>query len=62
MMGHALTEPSDLMAIEFTVDLRRLPRHPCGKCGKRRILFVLTVFNVPRGVALCATCANLRDR
>jgi len=42
------------------VTLRRLPRHPCGECGKRRVLFVLTVYGEVRGLALCAICAGLR--
>jgi hypothetical protein len=42
------------------VAIERLPRHPCGACGKRRVLFVLTVYGVPHGVALCAICARLR--
>ena len=44
----------------ISVALRRLPRHPCGECGKRRVLFVLTVYGEPRGLALCAICAGLR--
>ena len=42
------------------IGLRRLPRHPCAGCGKRRVLFVLTVYGEPRGGALCAICADLR--
>lgn len=42
------------------VAIERLPRHPCGNCKKRRVLFVLTVYGEPRGMALCAICAQLR--
>lgn len=42
------------------VAVHRLPRRPCGCCGKRRVLFVLTVYGEPHGVALCAICAQLR--
>ena len=39
------------------VAMVRLPRNKCGSCGKRRILFALSVFGEIRGVALCAICA-----
>ena len=41
------------------VALLRLPRRPCEGCERRRVLFVLTVYGEPRGVALCATCAGI---
>jgi hypothetical protein len=47
---------SDLIPIT----LIRLPRNKCGACGKRRILFALTVYGEVRGVALCAICARIR--
>jgi len=47
---------ADLISVAVT----RLPRDKCGGCGKRRILFVLTVYGEVRGVALCAICAGLR--
>jgi len=46
--------------ILIPVTLRRLHRDKCGYCQKRRVLFVLTVYDVPRGVALCATCSGFR--
>jgi len=46
--------------IEIPVALVRLHRDKCHSCGKRRVLFVLTVYDVPRGLALCATCAGVR--
>jgi hypothetical protein len=46
--------------ILILVTLRRLHRQKCGYCQKRRVLFVLTVYDVPRGLALCATCAGVR--
>jgi hypothetical protein len=42
------------------IALQRLPRHNCGSCGKRRVLFALTVYGELRGLALCAICAGLR--
>lgn len=42
--------------ILIPVALVRLHRDKCGSCQKRRVLFVLTVYDVPRGLALCATC------
>jgi len=46
--------------ILIPVALVRLHRDKCHSCGKRRVLFVLTVYDVPRGLALCATCAGVR--
>ena len=46
--------------ILIPVTLVRLPRQKCHHCGMRRVLFVLTVYDVPRGLALCATCAGVR--
>lgn len=42
------------------VAVRRLPRRDCAHCGKRRVLFVLTIYGEPRGLALCAICAQIR--
>jgi len=42
------------------IAFRRLPRDTCNGCGMRRVLFVLTVYGEPRGLALCAMCAGLR--
>jgi hypothetical protein len=42
------------------ITLIRLPRNKCAECGKRRILFALTVYGEVRGVALCAICARIR--
>ena len=44
----------------ISVAVARLPRDKCGECGKRRILYVLTVYGEVRGVAVCAICARLR--
>jgi hypothetical protein len=49
-----------MLADLIPVTLVRLPRNKCGSCGRRRILFVLTVYGEVRGVALCAICAQLR--
>jgi hypothetical protein len=42
------------------IALTRLPRANCGGCGRRRVLFVFTVYGEVRGVALCAICASIR--
>jgi len=47
-----------MLADLIPVSLVRLPRNACGACGKRRILFALTVYGEVRGVALCASCAG----
>ena len=49
-----------MIADLIPVNLVRLPRNKCGGCGKRRVLFALTVYGEIRGVALCAICAQIR--
>ena len=51
----------DALFANLSICLRRLPRHPCVLCGKRRVLFQLILFPDERlGDALCAVCAGLR--
>jgi hypothetical protein len=50
----------DLMETHISIGLRRLPRRPCERCGKRRVLFTLTVLGFTHGQAMCAVCAGVR--
>lgn len=50
----------DLMEASVPIGLRRLLRHPCERCGKRRVLFTLTVLGFTHGQAMCAVCAGVR--
>jgi hypothetical protein len=51
---------AEAMLVGITVGLRRLSRRPCEKCGKRRVVFTLTVLGFTHGMALCAICAQIR--
>jgi hypothetical protein len=51
---------NDFLFAVVRVEMRRLHRHPCESCGKRRVLFTLTVNGVIQGNRVCAVCAGVR--